>query len=202
MTNIKLSAAVSVALSALFTGSAFAACGVSPLPLQPEAIETFKQAPGDLLTRYMSGGTGLTQDSYNLIITDPTVVDALVALVPQSNTMQKFALGTGLGDAVRQCSGRDVAVADAIQTAIAALDQPEFEVAFTQAINQIETAAIGGAAGGAGGPFGTSTTAEGRLAGGGGVSNSSINYFTGGGAGSPRNNRRSGTTVSRITVSP
>lgn len=205
MFNIKAVAVASFALSAIYSGTAMAACGVSPLPLQPADVQSFKENPGQLLTRNMSGGNDLTVQSYNLVITDPSVIDALVGLIPQSNALQKFALGTGLGDAVRQCSARDAEVADAIQTAIAALDQPEFEIAFTQAINQVETAAIGGPGAAGGGPFGTSAITDGRLGGGGGgVTNSSINYFTGGGAGSPtsRSSRSTGTVAARSTVSP
>ncbi|GGE48824.1 hypothetical protein GCM10007276_27490 [Agaricicola taiwanensis] len=163
-------------------------------------VQAFTENPAGLLTRHMSGGTELTRASYNLIVTDPTTVDALVGLIGQSNSLQKFALGTGMGDAVRQCSANDPAVADAIQTAIAALNQPEFEIAFTQSINQIETAAIPGAGGS--GPFGTSATMEGLL-GGDGVGQGSVNYFTGGGAGSPRSNRSgNGSSASLETVSP
>jgi hypothetical protein len=200
MLRMRLAAVAPLALGLFMTGNALAACGVAPLPLETSAVEAFKAAPDSILTRYLSGGSGMTREAYNLIITDPTTVDSFVTLVSKANALQKFALGTGLGDAVRQCSAKDPAVADALQTAIAALEQPEFEIAFTQAINQIETAAIGGAAGG-GGPFGTSAAVEG-LIGDDGVPNDGGNYFTGGGAGSPRSNRNSGTTATRVFVSP
>ena len=79
------------------------ACVVKGSQISSEAVNRFIATPEALLTKYSSGGGGLSGDVRDLVVTDPKTLDPIIALISKSNAAQKSAIGTGLGLAVSLC---------------------------------------------------------------------------------------------------
>ncbi len=141
--------------------------------LSDTAISQFKANPSTLLMTYASAGLPLSTQVRSLVLTDPTLVDTLIALAkcadasqkadnaggsPKcANDAQKAAMGAGLAEAARILAATNPTLAAQIQTAVAQSGLQPLITAFIAGSNATVTAATGGGEGGAaGGGGGTS----------------------------------------------
>ena len=175
--------------------------------LSDTAIAQFKANPQSLLTTYASAGLPLSTEVRGLILTDPTLVDALIDLAGGANDAQKGAIGAGLAEAARILGAGDPAEAARIRKAVAGSGLAPLITAFMALADSPVFAATegGGASAGSGGPVGGVGVAAG--AGGGGSSggfsfgqaNGASPFGSIGGAGAPGGGLTSSTSQS---VSP
>jgi hypothetical protein len=124
-----------------------ASCIEGSAKMSDSSIQSFIGSPGDLLMSNIKGGLQLSNAVRQLVVSDSATLDSVLRLVASSNSDQSAAIGSGLARAVQACKTIDPAYADKIQQAVASLNNPGFLTAFTQASNQITTAALGPGAG-------------------------------------------------------
>ncbi len=176
--------AVSAAETACFTG---------PAKLADAEVQAFLATPASLLSGYPSGGLPMSTRVRSLAGSDAATLDPILGLIPSATTSQVSAIGSGLARVARACQTVNAEYAATIQEKVASLDNDALEVAFQSASQEVQTAALGTAAGagggavGGGGAIGGGGSAGGGSAGGGGTSsagNSSGSFSVGGGGGS------------------
>ena len=129
--------------------------GPAPIPsfakLPDSAIAQFKANPQGLLTTYASAGLPLSTEVRSLVLTDPGLVDALIAVAKGANDAQKAAIGAGLAEAARVIVATDPKLAAQIQVAVAQSGLEPLITAYIAGSNATVTAATGGGEGGGGG---------------------------------------------------
>lgn len=163
--NFRIVGAISVCLGvALPSHQATAACVANAAA--PDVISGFRSNPDGLLSRHPFGSGGLTGDIRNLVVSDGSLLQSVVALIAKASPQQKSAIAAGLAQAARACVNNNPSDALAIQQAVAALGDQGFQTAFTAASGQTQTAAVG--ASGAGGGSGAGASAGGGTPGTGG----------------------------------
>lgn len=140
---------------------------------QAQATGSAQQSVAALLAMYPNGGAPLISAIRDLVIRNPDASDAVVAALGSATENQQAAMGTGLGQAVQA----NPAMADRVQTGLAAAGVQAANVAYASTTgNTVTAAGGGGGGGGVGGPFGYiggaggagSTGAAGGSSGGGG----------------------------------
>jgi hypothetical protein len=123
--------------------------------LPASAITQFKANPQSLLTTYASAGLPLSTQVRDLVLTDPSLADALIDLASGANDSQKGAIGAGLAEAARVLAATDPDQAKRIRQAVAASGLGPLVTAFMAlADGAVEAASDGGGAAGSGGPAG------------------------------------------------
>ena len=159
-----LLASAPLALSAVYTPR-------QALPV--ETIQQFLAKPEGLLSQYPDGGPLMVARVKDLVASDPTTVDSILALLKSANQEQASAIGTGLGQVALMTVAQDQAFATDLQTKVAQAGNTAAIVAFS--------AVVGGdiklAAAGPGGGGGESQTGGGII-GVGGSFNSTLNPTT------------------------
>jgi hypothetical protein len=133
--------------------------------LSDSAIAQFKANPLALLTIYASAGLPLSTEVRSLVLTDPSLVDALITLAKGANDAQKAAIGAGLAEAARIIVATDPKLAAQIQIAVAQSGLEPLITAYIAGSNATVTAATGGEGGGGGGGGGGPTGGVGNFTG-------------------------------------
>ena len=112
--------------------------------LPDSAIAQFKANPQGLLTTYASAGLPLSTEVRSLVLTDPSLVDALITVAKSANDAQKAAIGAGLAEAARIIVATDPKLAAQIQVAVAQSGLQPLITAYIAGSNATVTAATGG----------------------------------------------------------
>jgi hypothetical protein len=133
--------------------------------LSDSAIAQFKADPQALLTIYASAGLPLSTEVRSLVLTDPSLVDALITVAKGANDAQKAAIGAGLAEAARIIVATDPKRAAQIQIAVAQSGLEPLITAYIAGSNATVTAATGGEGGGGGGGGGGPTGGVGNFTG-------------------------------------
>ena len=129
---------------------------------QPMSVSAFMANPGQLLQQYPSGGTLMIAVVQQLALADPATFKVLLGLLANANDVQKGALGEGLAKAAKIEVLTDQALAADWQAQIAAITDPSFQTAATNAFGDVQLEAVGG------GPLGAAGGGPGGAGGGGG----------------------------------
>lgn len=156
-----------IALGGLSSGAtgAFAAaagCFVGPARLDDAAIESFMATPSSLLLNNQGGGLALANMVRGLAGSSVDTLPKLQSLVSSADASQKTAIGAGLARAARACQRSMPVYAQEIQALVAASNSPELVSAFVGALSEVQTASLGGAAGGAAAAGGIGNTGAGN----------------------------------------
>jgi hypothetical protein len=112
-------------------------------PVLPDQVAAFNLAPARILNESPLGGSALSSAVRNLAISDPAIVSTILSLTPSATTLQKSAIGAGLGQAVTACELRDPSVAQIIQRFVAAGGDTELQALFQSVAGGPQTASIG-----------------------------------------------------------
>jgi hypothetical protein len=115
---------------------------------QTPAASAFLANPGQLLQQYPNGGALLITAVQQLALADPSTFKVLIGLLANANDQQKGAIGEGLTKAAKVKVLTDQALAEDWQQQIAAITDPTFKTAATNALGDVRLGAVGGAAGG------------------------------------------------------
>ena len=143
-----LLASAPLALSAVYTPR-------QALPV--ETIQQFLANPEGLLSLYPDGGPLMVARVKDLVASDPTTVDSILALLKSANQEQASAIGTGLGQVALMTVAQDQAFATDLQTKVAQAGNTAAIVAFSAVVGgDIKLAAAGPGGGGGGGESQTS----------------------------------------------
>lgn len=118
--------------------------------LSDETIASFKADPSSLLAANPSGGPKLAKMARDLVLNDPSLVDAMVSLAQTASSAQAAAIGKGLAAAARMLVVVNPAAAARIQAAVAQSGVAGMVAAFQSASNTPATSSIA-ASGSAGG---------------------------------------------------
>jgi len=154
--------AAAIVGAAFFVSVGTGAVNAQQQPSQPITVSAFMANPGQLLQQYPSGGTLMIAVVQQLALADPATFKVLMGLLPNANDLQKGALGEGLAKAAKIEVLTDQATATDWQAQIAAITDPSFKTAATNAFGDVQLGAIGG------GPLGAAGGGPGGLGGGGG----------------------------------
>jgi hypothetical protein len=139
----------------------------SPQPSPAPDVTAFLANPAQLLQQNPNGDTALSNAVQALALADPSSFKALIGLVATANDAQKRALGTGLAQATKIEVMTNQALATEWQQQIAAITDPIFKIAATDAFGDIALAATGsGAVGAAGNGLGGPGNGPGSIGGG------------------------------------
>lgn len=111
---------------------------------QQLTITEFLAKPGALLQQYPNGGALLVSAVQDLALADPAAFKALIGLVANANDLQKGAIGEGLTQAAKIEVLTNQTVAADWQQQIAAITDPSFKVAATNALGDVQLGSIGG----------------------------------------------------------
>jgi hypothetical protein len=149
---VALLLAGSIAVGAQSMGEAPHAPSFAKLP--DSAIAKFKANPQGLLTTYASAGLPLSTQVRSLVLTDPSLVETLIAVAKGANDAQEAAIGAGLAEAARVLAATDPTLAAKIQAAVAQSGLASLITAFVASSNATQTTAVGGEGGGGGGSGG------------------------------------------------
>lgn len=133
--------------AAVSTAPAFAACAAMPAGAPVVS-------PGDLLSRFPSGGGGMVSEVRNMVATNPGSVDGIGAILGGASAEQRQAIGAGLGQAAGLCTRQEPASARRIQEAVLGMNNSDVSTAFQTVTGDRQTAATGGGGGGGGGAGG------------------------------------------------
>ncbi len=154
---------------------------VPVFPKLPDSmIAQFKANPKALLTTYAAAGLPLSTRVRSLVLTDPSVAAALVALASSADDAQIAAIGAGMAEAARVLAASAPQLVAQLQSLVAQSGSEALITAFIAASNGAPSPSIdagpsggapagGGSAGGV--PFGVSsgTSEFGFYASGGGL---------------------------------
>lgn len=143
---------------AVFAASVLAAMGTSAAiaqQTQPPTVSAFLANPGQLLQQYPNGGLLLIKAVQQLALADPSTFKLLMGLLANANDLQRGAIGDGLAQAAKIEVLADQTLAADWQGQMAAITDPEFKTAATNAFGDVVIGAVGGTTlGGALGGFG------------------------------------------------
>jgi hypothetical protein len=145
-------------VGAILAAFVVAAVGMSAAKAEqaptPTASE-FLANPGQLLQQNANGGSLLANAVQQLALSDPSTFKVLLGLVANANDAQKGAIGQGLAQAAKIEVLTNQTLAADWQQQIAAITDPSFKTAATNAFGDVQLGAVGGGAlGAAGGNFG------------------------------------------------
>jgi hypothetical protein len=104
-----------------------------------------------LLQKYTNAGAELSNAVETLALTDPSTFKALLGLIANATDPQKAAIGTGLAQATKVEVLTNQALATDWQTQLAAITDPTFKVATTDAFGDVQLGSVGGGSVGAAG---------------------------------------------------
>ncbi|MCO5091021.1 hypothetical protein [Bosea sp. (in: a-proteobacteria)] len=117
-------------------------------------VEDFKANPAAFLRANPIGGPQMSAITKALTLADPGLVDALLAAATDGSALQRAAIGSGLGQAVKAIDPADKALADAIAAKIAGSGLTDVMAGYSAGISDVQTLATGGGGGGGGGGAG------------------------------------------------
>jgi hypothetical protein len=144
-------------------------------PLTPQQVAQFMANPSAALAANPDGGGRLVSYIRDLLLSDQTTLQAIIALLTNASADQQSAIGSGLGQAAQALASTNPDLANQIQRLLAQSGSNLAIASYQATTGNVQTgAAGGGGAGGGGGP-----TAGGAPAGGGGGGSGG----TGGGSG-------------------
>lgn len=140
----------------------FVLAGVDARPAhaqQPLTVSAFVANPGQLLQQYPVGGALMISAVQQLALADPTTFKVLIGLLANANDQQKSAIGEALTQAAKIEVLTNQTLAADWQQQIAAITDPSFKTAATNALGDVQLGSIGGgnlgsAGGGPAGPSG------------------------------------------------
>jgi hypothetical protein len=189
-------------VGAILAAFVMAAVGMSAANAQQSQTPTasaFLANPGQLLQQNPNGGSLLANSVQQLALSDTSTFKVLLGLLANANDAQKGAIGQGLAQAAKIEVLTNQTLAADWQQQIAAITDPSFKTAATNAFGDVQLGAVGGGAPGAGvGAFGG---AGGGVGGGGpqdirsSPTNTPSFTFTGGTAGSGGSSFTSGSST-------
>jgi hypothetical protein len=143
---------------AMLAAFVMAAVGMSAANAQQSQTPTasaFLANPGQLLQQNPNGGSLLANAVQQLALSDTSTFKVLLGLVATANDAQKSAIGQGLAQAAKIEVLTNQPLAADWQQQIAAITDPSFKTAATNAFGDVQLGAVGGGAPGAGvGAFG------------------------------------------------
>jgi hypothetical protein len=140
-------------VGAFLAGFVLATAGMSTANAQQSqnlTVSAFLANPGLLLQQNPNGGTKLANAVQQLALLDPTTFKALIGLLANANDLQKGAIGEGLAQAAKVEVLTNQTIAADWQQQIAAVTDPAFKTAATNAFGDVRLGAVGGGAGGLG----------------------------------------------------
>jgi len=155
-----------------------AACISAAAAVPAAAVDGARANPAGLLARFPNGEGALASEIRNLVTTDPSLVDSMLALVGSANADQRRAIGAGLGQAASICARPEPQIARQIQESLLKIANPDVVLAF-QAVVGDQTAAVGAGAGagpGGVGGSGTAAASAGTAGGNGSLSPASLSF--------------------------
>lgn len=118
------------------------------------SVSEFLANPMQLLQQHPIGGARLANKVQELVLADPSTFKVILSLLANTNDAQRSAIGEGLAQATKIEVLTNQALAEEWQSEIAAIDDPIFKTAATNAFGDVQLGAIGGGplGGGGGGP--------------------------------------------------
>lgn len=128
---------------------------------QTPAVSAFLANPGLLLQQNPSGGPLLTNAVQQLALADPSTFKILIGLLANANDLQKGAIGEGLAQAAKIEVLTNQPLATEWQQQIAAITDPAFKTAATNAFGDVRLGAVGGGPLGAAGGGGQTNSLQG-----------------------------------------
>ncbi len=131
--------------------SAHAQPSQPPQQSQTPAVSAFLANPEQLLQQNLNGGSQLSNEVQALALADPATFKVLLGLTQKANDVQKGAIGEGLAQATKIEVLTNQALAEDWQQQIAAITDPTFQLAATNAFGDVQLGAVGGGALGAAG---------------------------------------------------
>jgi hypothetical protein len=145
--------------------------GIAMVPSDSQAQQTgqltaqqFQADPAQVLANFLIGGPLMISQIRQLAIADHADLALIIGLLATANPDQANAIGTGLGQAALASVTADQAYANAIQTALAAANNPTASLAYAAVMGDQgigATGAGGGGGGGGGGPVNQNTAGGG-----------------------------------------
>jgi hypothetical protein len=157
---------------ALLTSSSMVASAQVPgtASLPQATITAFLANPGGLLAERgnANGGPRLTKEVQDLVTSDPSTLNAIIALLKDANPAQQKAIAEGLKGAAQAYAKTNPGEATTIQQAVAATGMPSVVADYAAASGDVATGATGGGGGGGGGGSGSGGPTGGTTATGGG----------------------------------
>jgi hypothetical protein len=175
-------------------------------PLSSQQVGRFLADPSAALSRNPDGGAKLVVEIRDLVLSDPATLQAIISLLANANAAQKTAIGSGLGQAAQASLRSNPALANQIQTELAASGDELAIASYSATTGNVDIGSTGDSGGGGvGGPT-TSTIPTGGGGGSGvGATGSTGSSSTGGqltgGGGVSGGSSGSGTTLAS-SVSP
>ena len=146
---------------AIVAATLISAAGVSRVVAQHAPILTTAQFildPNQLLQLFPNGGTQMVSLIQGFVIDNAQAFDLVVQLLPKANSLQKIAIAQALAQSAKLIVVTDQARAIAIQQKIVAINDPIVNVAFAEALGDVELGGVGaGPLGGAGAGIGGQT---------------------------------------------
>ena len=130
-------------------GFAQAACYSSRQQLPTQTLAQFMANPGQLQSRYPTGGARMISMVRDLVASDPAMLPRVLDLSASSNADQINAIGAGLGQAALVCSRGDPAFANEIQQMVAAVNVQPLAVTFAAVVGNSPVPAARGVRSGA-----------------------------------------------------
>jgi hypothetical protein len=148
-----------------------AAIGLAAAQAQ-QPTPTQAQQPADpaaqLLQQYPNAGTPLSNAVQALVLADPSEFKTVLGLITNATEQQKTAIGEGLAQATKIEVLTNQALATDWQTQLAAITDPTFKLATTNAFGDVQLGSVGGGSVGApGSGLGGPGSAPGGTTGGG-----------------------------------
>ncbi len=134
--------------------------------------------PGDLLSSHPTGGLALSTQVQDMLLSDPSLLGALLEAAQNGDSAQQAAIGEGLADAAQTLVTTNPRLAGTIQQQVALSGLSSVITAFSATSTGTQTASTGGdTGGGVGGPVGGN--GSGSSGGGGGGSSGAGSSGTG-----------------------
>jgi hypothetical protein len=133
-------------------------------PLTPQQVSQFMANPSAALAANPNGGGRLVSYIRDLLLSDKTTLQTIIALLGTANADQQSAIGSGLGQAAQALASTDPNFASEIQRLLAESGSNLAIASYQATTGNVQTGAAGGGGAGGGGP----TTGGAPTSGGGG----------------------------------
>ncbi len=148
--SVCLAPLAAIVLTSVVMTSAHAACYGPRAQLSPSDVSKFVGDPEGAMNQSPQGGGRFLTQVRDMAASDPATLPAIARLVSKANKDQKFAIGSGLGQAAVICSKTDQTYSAQIQQTILEARDQDLIVAFAAISGDRATTAVGGAGAGAG----------------------------------------------------
>jgi hypothetical protein len=128
--------------------------GASPAAaaqLTPQQVSQFLANPSAFLAEHPNGGARLVSRIRDLLLSDPSTLSAIIALLANANDAQQAAIGSGLGQAAQALASTNPTLANQIQTALAGSGSKLAIASYSATTGNVQIGAAGGGGGGTGG---------------------------------------------------